>query len=85
MSCGVGCRLGLDPALLWLWPRPAATALIQPLAWKPPYAKGVALKRQKKKERNLKIKKKTFVQFGISYKDSFFLFEKKKIDLDWNL
>ena len=27
-----------DLALLWLWCRPAATALIQPLAWDPPYA-----------------------------------------------
>ena len=27
---GVGCRCGLDPALLWLWCRPAATALIDP-------------------------------------------------------
>ena len=27
-------------ALLWLWCRPAATALIRPLAWGPPYAAG---------------------------------------------
>ena len=27
-----------DPALLWLWCRPAAIAPIQPLAWEPPYA-----------------------------------------------
>ena len=33
-----------DLALLWLWRRPAATALIRPLAWEPPYAKGAALK-----------------------------------------
>ena len=26
MSCGVGHRCGSDPALLWLWCRPAATA-----------------------------------------------------------
>ena len=42
-----------DLAWLWLWPRPVATAVIRPLAWEPPYAKGVALekkaKRQKKK------------------------------------
>ena len=49
MSCVVGCRHGLDPALLWLWRRPAAAALIQPLAWEPPYATGEALKRQTKK------------------------------------
>ena len=54
MSCGVVRRRGSDPALLWLWRRPAATALIRPLAWEPPYAKGAALemtKRQKKKKR----------------------------------
>ena len=49
MSCGVGCRLGLDPTLLWLWRRPAATTLIQPLVWELPYASSVALKIQKKK------------------------------------
>ena len=32
-----------DPALLWLWCRSVATALIQPLAWKP-YATHVILK-----------------------------------------
>ena len=42
MSCGVGCRRGSDPALLWLWRRPVATAPIQPLAWEPPYAAGTA-------------------------------------------
>ena len=30
--------------LLWLWRRPAASALICPLAWELPYAKGAALK-----------------------------------------
>ena len=52
MSCGVGQRLSLDLALLWLWHRPEATALIRPLAWEPPYAVGAALKRQKKKKKN---------------------------------
>ena len=47
MSCGVGHRCGSDPMLLWLWCRPVATALIEPLAWEPPYAVGAALKRQK--------------------------------------
>ena len=42
---------GLDPVLLWLWRRPAATALIQLLAWELQYAMGVALK-SKNKERN---------------------------------
>ena len=44
MSYGVDHRLGLDPVLLWLWCRPAATVLIAPLAWEPPYAAGAALK-----------------------------------------
>ena len=41
-----------DPVLLWLWCRPWATALIQPLAWEPPYAKGATLKTKKKKKKN---------------------------------
>ena len=48
MSCGVGHRGGSDP-----WCRPAATALIRPLAWEPPHATSAALemaKRQKKKK-----------------------------------
>ena len=51
MSCGVGCRHGSDLTLLWLWCRLAAIAPIGPLAWEPPYAVGVALKRQKKKRK----------------------------------
>ena len=47
MSYGVGRRHGLDPALMQLWHRSAAIALIQPLPWKPPYA---ALKSKKKKD-----------------------------------
>ena len=38
MTCGVGCRHGSDPELLWLWRRPAAVAPIRPLAWEPPRA-----------------------------------------------
>ena len=41
-----------DPALLWLWYRPAATAPIQLLAWEPAYALGADLKRQKKNNNN---------------------------------
>ena len=37
-----------DLALLWLWCRMTATAPIQPLAWKLPYATGAAIKRKKK-------------------------------------
>ena len=38
MSCGVSHRRSLDPALLCMWYRLAATALIWPLAWELPYA-----------------------------------------------
>ena len=51
MSCGVGRRCSSDPALLWLWCWPAATALIRPLAWDPPYAAGAALEKTKKKNK----------------------------------
>ena len=49
MSSGVGRRYGSNPTLLWLWCRPGATALIQPLAWEPPFAADVALKKPKQK------------------------------------
>ena len=48
MNCGVGHRHSSDPALLWLWHRLLAIALIGPLAREPPYATGAALKRQKR-------------------------------------
>ena len=44
VSCGVGRSHSSDLVLLWLWCRPAAVALIGPLAWEPPYAAGAALK-----------------------------------------
>ena len=42
-----------DLVWLQLWYRLAVKALIQPLAWKPPYDMGVALKRQKTKKKSL--------------------------------
>ena len=48
MSCGIGGRCSSDPELLWLWCRPASTALFGPLAWEPPYAVGAALEKTKK-------------------------------------
>ena len=51
MGCGVSHRHGLYPALLWLWGRLTAVALIKPLAWEPPYAVGAAVKRQKEKKK----------------------------------
>ena len=56
MSCGVGCRRGSDPALLWLWRRSVATDPIRPLAWEPPHASGAAqetAKKKKEKEKDL--------------------------------
>ena len=43
-----------DPALLWLWRRAVAIAPIQPLAWQPPYASGVALEKDKKTKKKKK-------------------------------
>ena len=68
MSCGVGRRRTLDMVLLRLWCRQAATALIRPLAWEPPYAKSVTLKKSKKKKKELdkdilKCHKQFFVVF----------------------
>ena len=53
VNCGIGRRRGSDPALLWLWCRLAATALIRPLVWEPPYAVGTALNRQKSKKKTI--------------------------------
>ena len=57
MSCRVGGRHGLDPALLWLWSRPGAIALIRPLAWELPYASGAA-QEMVKRPKKTKTKKK---------------------------
>ena len=66
MSCGVGRRHGLDPAWLWLWCRPAATALISPLAWEPLYAVGAALEKAKRQ-----FKKKKKERKNIFWENSF--------------
>ena len=50
MSCGVSRGCGSDPKWLCLWGRLAVVALIQPLAWEPPYAAGAALKKKPKEE-----------------------------------
>ena len=47
-------RCGSDPALLWLWCKPVATAPIQALALEAPYAMGAALKKKKKKKKERK-------------------------------
>ena len=62
MSCGVGLRCGLDPALLWLWCRP--------LAWEPPYAAGAALEETKKKKAS---QQKTNARVDVEKRESFFI------------
>ena len=59
MSSSVGHRWGLGVAWLWLWCRQAATDLIRPLAWEPPYPTGAAVKRKEKK--NIKLDLGTFL------------------------
>ena len=69
MSGGVGRRQSLDPELLWLWCRPAATAPVQPLAWEPPHAVGAALemaKRPKKKKIRKESEKDSLPLFSLS-------------------
>jgi len=57
VSCDVGHRYSLDPALLWLWYRPEAVALIQPLALELPYAMDMVLKKKElEKEKQTKPK-----------------------------
>ena len=58
MRYGIDHRCGLDLAWLWLWCEPAATAPIPPVAWEPPYAMGVALKKKNKKQKQKKTRQK---------------------------
>ena len=67
MSCGVGRRPGLDPTLLWLWCRPAAVALIRPLAGELPCAVSVALIRPPPKKMQLKPICSVFLVGRINY------------------
>ena len=64
MSWAVGRRYGSDLALLWLWCRPAAVAPIEPLAWEPSYAMGVAIKRKGKKKKD-KLKTELLYKIAI--------------------
>ena len=57
ISCGIGHRQGLDPALLWLWHRLAAVAQIQHLAYIFPYVMCAALKSKAKKKKSKKQKR----------------------------
>ena len=73
MSCGVGHGRGSDPALLWLWHRPLATAPIRPLAWKAPYATGAALKKAKRQKKKKK-KRNNFSYFPQGKKGNEFFY-----------
>jgi len=50
VSYSVGRRRGSELVLLWLGRRPAATALIRPLAREPPYAAGAASEKTKRQQ-----------------------------------
>ena len=63
MSCGVSRGCDSDHALLCLWSRPAAAALIRPLAWEPPFAAGAALKNKTKVSK-----------YDVNFSISFFIF-----------
>ena len=77
MSCGIGHTHSLDPVLLWLWCRPAATARIQPLAWEIPYAVGTALKRKKKKKKNTNSHK--YLQINNNKTDSEWQYKRRRL------
>ena len=70
MSCGVGCRHGLDPALLWLWRKLVAAAPIQPLAWEYPYPVSEALKSKNKQTKNSQIR--SYFTLELDKDDEFF-------------
>ena len=72
MSWGVVRRHGSDPALLWLWCRLAAAALIRPLAWEPPDAPGAALKSKNNSNNNNNTSQLILVSEHWSVEDSIF-------------
>ena len=51
VSCGVDCRRDSHLVLPWLWRRPAARAPIRLLTWKPPFAAGANLKREREEKK----------------------------------
>ena len=58
VSCGVGLRGGSDLALLWLWWRPVAVALIRTPSLGTSICHGCVLNKTKKKKLKLKRKYK---------------------------
>ena len=69
MGCSVGRRRGSYLALLWLWCRPTAAALIPPLPWELPYAMGVNLKSKKKKKKKEEEEEKKEKEKKLSNKE----------------
>ena len=71
MSYGVGCRHVSDSALLWLWCRPAATALIWPQVWELSYDADSALKKTEKKKNKVEenFESRELAKLEISQKD----------------
>ena len=59
-------------ALLWLQHRPAAAALIQPLAQELPYAAGMALKRKKRKKKKKESVKCSSALCFLIFKNTYF-------------
>ena len=53
---------------MWLWLRYklAAVALIQPLAWEPPYATGAVQKRKKKKKKKFRLRISCYGTIGLA-------------------
>ena len=62
--CTLQMWCGSDLALLWPWCRPAAVALIRPLAWELPQAAGAALKSKTKPKKQHKIDKQQNLLHG---------------------
>ena len=54
MSCGIGCRRGLDLVLMWLWHRPTATAPIRPPSLGTSMCHGCGHKKTKAKKKKKK-------------------------------
>ena len=78
MGCGVGHRRSSDLMLLWLWPRPAAVALIGLLAWEISWAVGVTIKKKKKQKKKEKEREKQTL-YQIRYRDGKYSHKKSSI------
>ena len=83
MSCGVGHRFSLDLAWLWLWQRPAAAALIVPLAGELPCVASAALKKRKKKKKSNSLWQPSFSSFNKKIRIKVVYFRKSKSLRDW--